>query len=82
MCVGCAISAVSAASGFRAWLSARHFGWLTPRRMWRLAIGALLGLAAGDGGQDRELRAGQDGRLEALQEADVFAGQIDVHEPA
>ena len=36
--------------------------------------------AAGDSGEDGELRAVADGRLEAVEEADVLAGQIDVHE--
>ena len=33
--------AASAATGFRSWLQAHHFGWLTPRRMRALTIGAL-----------------------------------------
>jgi hypothetical protein len=41
MCVGCAICAASAASGFRSWLQSHHFGWLTPRRMRALTIGAM-----------------------------------------
>ena len=41
MCVGCAMCAASAASGFRTWLQTHHFGWLTPRRMRALTIGAM-----------------------------------------
>jgi hypothetical protein len=33
--------AASAASGFRSWLQNHHFGWLTPRRMRALTIGAM-----------------------------------------
>jgi hypothetical protein len=35
------MAAASAASGFRTWLQTHHFGWLTPRRMRRLTIGAI-----------------------------------------
>jgi hypothetical protein len=41
MCVGCAMCAASAASGFRSWLQTHHFGWLTPRRLRALTIGAM-----------------------------------------
>ena len=41
MCVGCAMCAASAATGFRTWLQTHHFGWLTPRRMRALTIGAM-----------------------------------------
>jgi hypothetical protein len=41
MCVGCAITAASAATGFRTWLQNHHFGWLTPRRMRALTISAM-----------------------------------------
>ena len=41
MCVGCAITAASAATGFRTWLQTHHFGWLTPRRMRSLTIAAM-----------------------------------------
>ena len=41
MCVGCAITAASAATGFRTWLQNHHFGWLTPRRMRSLTIAAM-----------------------------------------
>jgi hypothetical protein len=41
MCAGCAITAAGAASGFRAWMQTRHFGWLTPRRMRSLTIAAM-----------------------------------------
>jgi hypothetical protein len=33
--------AASAATGFRSWLQTHHFGWLTPRRMRALTIGAM-----------------------------------------
>jgi hypothetical protein len=33
--------AASAATGFRSWLQAHHFGWLTPRRMRALTISAM-----------------------------------------
>jgi hypothetical protein len=35
------MAAASAATGFRTWLQAHHFGWLTPRRMRSLTIGAM-----------------------------------------
>jgi hypothetical protein len=35
------MAAASAASGFRTWLQTHHFGWLTPRRMRRLTLGAM-----------------------------------------
>jgi hypothetical protein len=41
MCIGCAMTAASAATGFRTWLQSHHFGWLTPRRMRSLTIGAM-----------------------------------------
>jgi len=41
MCVGCAMCAASAATGFRTWLQTHHFGWLTPRRLRALTIGAM-----------------------------------------
>jgi hypothetical protein len=41
MCVGCAITAASAATGFRTWLQNHHFGWLTPRRMRSLTVAAI-----------------------------------------
>ena len=41
MCVGCAMTAASAATGFRTWLQSHHFGWLTPARMRRLTISAM-----------------------------------------
>jgi hypothetical protein len=40
MCVGCAMTAASAATGFRTWLQSHRFGWLTPRRMRAVTIGA------------------------------------------
>jgi hypothetical protein len=45
MCVGCAITAASAATGFRTWLQNHHFGWLTPRRMRSLTIAAMCAAA-------------------------------------
>jgi hypothetical protein len=33
--------AASAATGFRSWLQNHRFGWLTPRRMRALTIGAM-----------------------------------------
>ena len=41
MCVGCAMAAASAATGFRTWLQTHHLGWLTPRRMRMLTIAAM-----------------------------------------
>jgi len=41
MCVACAMTAASAATGFRTWLQNHHFGWLTPRRMRSLTIAAM-----------------------------------------
>jgi len=35
------MAAASAASGFRSWLQTHHFGWLTPRRLRALTIGAM-----------------------------------------
>ena len=45
MCVGCAMAAASAATGFRTWLQNQHFGWLTPRRMRALTIAAMCAAA-------------------------------------
>src|SRR4051812_33677181 len=39
-------------------------------------------LAAGYGGEDRDLVAVLDGRVEPVEEADVLAGHVDVHEAA
>jgi hypothetical protein len=41
MCAGCALTAASAATGFRSWLQSHHFGWLTPKRMQRLTLAAM-----------------------------------------
>jgi hypothetical protein len=41
MCVGCAMTAASAATGFRTWLQNHHVPWLTPRRMRALTIAAI-----------------------------------------
>jgi hypothetical protein len=35
------MAAASAATGFRTWMQSHHFGWLTPRRMRSLTIGAM-----------------------------------------
>jgi hypothetical protein len=35
------MAAASAATGFRTWLQTHHFGWLTPKRMRSLTIGAM-----------------------------------------
>jgi hypothetical protein len=37
--------AASAATGFRSWLQSHHFGWLTPRRLRALTIGAMCAAA-------------------------------------
>ncbi len=41
MCAACAMTAASAATGFRTWLQNHHFGWLTPRRMRSLTLAAM-----------------------------------------
>jgi hypothetical protein len=41
MCVGCALTAASAATGLRTWLQNHHFGWLTPKRMRALTLSAM-----------------------------------------
>jgi hypothetical protein len=41
MCAACAMTAASAATGFRAWLQAHHFSWLTPRRLRALTLAAM-----------------------------------------
>ncbi|MGA9286197.1 MAG: hypothetical protein WBV85_12235 [Solirubrobacteraceae bacterium] len=35
------MAAASAASGFRTWLQTHNLGWLTPKRMRALTIGAM-----------------------------------------
>lgn len=35
------MAAASAATGFRTWLQSNSFGWLTPKRMRRLTVGAM-----------------------------------------
>jgi hypothetical protein len=35
------MTAASAATGFRAWLQNHHFGWLSPRMLRGLTIGAM-----------------------------------------
>jgi hypothetical protein len=35
------MAAASAATGFRSWLQTHHFGWLTPRRLRSLTLGAM-----------------------------------------
>jgi hypothetical protein len=47
MCMQCmagAMTAVGAASGLRAWLASRGFGWLTPARL-RFATASLIAAA-------------------------------------
>jgi hypothetical protein len=39
MCSACAMTAVAAASGTRAWLAAHRMAWLTPRRLRMITIG-------------------------------------------
>ena len=41
MCVGCAMAAASAASGLRTWLQTHNLGWLTPKRLRTVTIGAM-----------------------------------------
>ncbi len=41
MCVGCAMAAASAASGLRTWLQTHNLGWLTPKRLRAITIGAI-----------------------------------------
>ena len=41
MCVACAMATASAATGLRTWLQTHRLGWLTPRRMRALTIGAI-----------------------------------------
>jgi hypothetical protein len=43
-CMASAMAAVGGAAGTRSWLSARHFSWLTPRRL--RAVTAVLMAAA------------------------------------
>jgi hypothetical protein len=35
------MAAASAATGFRSWLQTHNYGWLTPKRLRRLTIGAM-----------------------------------------
>jgi hypothetical protein len=35
------MAAASAATGFRTWLQTHSFGWLTPKRLRRLTVGAM-----------------------------------------
>ncbi len=64
MCVGCAMCAASAATGFRTWLQTHHFGWLTPRRMRALTIA-----------RDVRRRPRLDDRLQRLTVAPAHASQ-------
>jgi len=41
MCIGCAMTAASAATGFRTWLQTHHLPWLTPKRMRALTLAAM-----------------------------------------
>jgi hypothetical protein len=43
-CMASAMAAVGGAAGTRSWLSARHFSWLTPRRL-RMATAVLMAAA-------------------------------------
>jgi hypothetical protein len=43
-CMATAATAVAGATGIRAWLAARGFSWVTPRRL-RLMTGTLLAVA-------------------------------------
>ncbi len=45
MCVGCAMAAASAASGLRTWLQTHNLGWLTPKRLRAITIGAMCAAA-------------------------------------
>jgi hypothetical protein len=71
MCVGCAITAASAASGFRSWMQNRRFGWLTPRRLRALTIGAIVAAtlvsSVGLSGSSRTAQASQHGHAPAAQ---------------
>jgi hypothetical protein len=42
MCAGCAITAASAATGLRTWLQARGYTWLTPARLRRITLAAMV----------------------------------------
>lgn len=42
MCVACAMAAASAATGLRTWLQTHHLGWLTPRRLRTITVGAMI----------------------------------------
>ena len=41
MCAGCAMTAASAATGFRTWLQSHNFAWLSPRMLRGLTIAAM-----------------------------------------
>ncbi len=41
MCVGCAMTAASAATGLRTWLQNSGLPWLTPKRMRALTLAAM-----------------------------------------
>jgi hypothetical protein len=45
MCVVCAMTAATAATGFRSWMQNHHLGWLTPRRMRGLTVAAMCAAA-------------------------------------
>lgn len=57
MCAGCAFTALTGATGARAWLQAHHGAWLTPRRLRAatvsLFVAALLVSSVGLGGASR-----------------------------
>jgi hypothetical protein len=45
VCVGCVLTAASAATGARSWLQNQRFRWLTPRRLRALTLGAICAAA-------------------------------------
>ena len=47
MCATCAFTAAAGASGLRVWLQTRGWTWLTPRRLRRLTIAAVVAAFAG-----------------------------------
>jgi hypothetical protein len=42
MCAGCAMTALTGATGVRAWLQARGWTWLTPARLKRMTVVAFV----------------------------------------
>jgi hypothetical protein len=43
VCIGCAMTGASAATGLRTWLQTRGYSWLTPRRIRALTVAAMCG---------------------------------------